>query len=85
MKVIDIPAELADPERLPPFLKGFGVVPPFITDLNLSLDDRFPYVSCWGTGEFRRYDVSDPFNPVLTGSVRIGGIARRTRTARALR
>ncbi|MGE5232243.1 MAG: selenium-binding protein SBP56-related protein, partial [Deltaproteobacteria bacterium] len=48
------------------------------TDLNLSLDDRFLYVSCWGTGEFRQYDVSDPFNPVLTGSVRIGGIARRT-------
>ena len=77
-KVIDIPAEPADAELLPPILKGFKAVPPFITDLNLSLDDRFLYVSCWGTGEFRQYDVSDPFNPVLTGSVRIGGIARRT-------
>jgi selenium-binding protein 1 len=49
-----------------------------VTDLNLSVDDRFLYVSCWGTGELRQYDVSDPFNPRQTGSVRLGGIARRT-------
>jgi selenium-binding protein 1 len=48
-----------------------------VTDINLSLDDRFLYVSCWGTGELIQYDVSDPFNPVKTGSVRIGGIVRR--------
>jgi methanethiol oxidase len=76
-KVIEIPAEPADAEKLPPLLKGFGAVPPLVTDLNLSLDDRFLYVSCWGTGELKQYDVSDPFNPVETGSVRIGGIARR--------
>jgi selenium-binding protein 1 len=76
-KVIEIPAEPADPEKLPPLLKGFGAVPPFVTDIDLSLDDRFLYVSCWGTGELRQYDVSDPFNPKLTGSVRIGGMVRR--------
>ena len=43
-------------------------MPPLVTDINLSLDDRFLYVSCWGTGELRQYDVSDPFNPELTGS-----------------
>jgi methanethiol oxidase len=48
-----------------------------VTDLNLSLDDRFLYVSCWDTGEMRQYDVSDPFNPRLTGSVHLGGIVRR--------
>jgi selenium-binding protein 1 len=53
-------------------------VPPLVTDINLSLDDRFLYVSCWGTGEIRQYDVSDPMNPQLTGSARIGGIVRRT-------
>jgi selenium-binding protein 1 len=36
-KVIEIPAEPADPEKLPPFLKSFKAVPPFITDINLSL------------------------------------------------
>jgi len=76
-KVIEIPAEPADPDQLPPMLKGFKAVPPLVSDINLSLDDRFLYVSCWGTGEFQQYDVSDPFNPKLTGSVHIGGIARR--------
>jgi selenium-binding protein 1 len=77
-KVIEIPAEPADPDVLPPLLKGFGAVPPLVTDINLSLDDRTLYVSCWGTGELRQYDVSDPANPVLTGSLHIGGIVRRT-------
>jgi selenium-binding protein 1 len=76
-KVIEIPAEPADAEKLPPVLKGFGAVPPLVTDINLSLDDRFLYVSCWGTGEFQQYDVSDPFHPKLVGSVHLGGIARR--------
>jgi methanethiol oxidase len=77
-KVIEIPAEAADPEHLPPLLQGFKAVPPLVTDINLSLDDRWLYVSCWGTGELRRYDVSDPFMPKLTGSVHLGGIVRRT-------
>ncbi|MDQ4078017.1 MAG: selenium-binding family protein [Chloroflexota bacterium] len=76
-KVIEVPAEPADPAQLPPILKGFGAVAPLITDINLSLDDRFLYVSCWGTGELRQYDVSDPFNPQLTGSVHLGGIVRK--------
>ena len=76
-KVIEIPAEPADPEALPPLLKGFKAVPPLVTDINLSLDDRFLYVSAWGTGEFLQYDVSDPFNPKKTGSVHLGGIVRR--------
>ena len=76
-KVIEIPAVPADPELLPPVLKPFGAVSPFVTDLNLSLDDRFLYVSCWATGELRQYNVSDPFSPVLTGTVQIGGIVQR--------
>ena len=76
-KVIDIPAEAADPEQLPPLLKGFKAVPPLVTDINLSLDDRFLYVSCWGTGELLQYDVSNPFQPVQTASVKLGGIVRR--------
>jgi methanethiol oxidase len=76
-KVIEIPAEPADPVDLPPVIAPFGAVPPLVTDINLSLDDRFLYVSCWGTGELRQYDVSDPFNPRFTASVKIGGIVRR--------
>jgi selenium-binding protein 1 len=76
-KVIEVPAEPADPALLPPMLKGFGAVPPLITDINLSLDDRHLYVSCWGTGELLQYDVSDPFNPQKTGSLHLGGIVRK--------
>ncbi|MEO8139528.1 MAG: selenium-binding protein SBP56-related protein [Gemmatimonadota bacterium] len=76
-KVITIPAEPADEASLPAALKPFKAVPPLISDINLSVDDRFLYISCWGTGELRQYDVSDPFNPVFTGSVRIGGITGR--------
>jgi selenium-binding protein 1 len=77
-KVIEIPAEPADEADLPPALKPFKAVPPLVTDLNLSIDDRFLYVSCWGTGQLLQYDVTDPFNPKQTGSVRIGGIVQRT-------
>ena len=73
-KTITIPPEPAKADNLPPLLKGFGAVPPLVSDIDLSLDDRFLYVACWGTGELRQYDVSDPMEPKQTGSVRIGGI-----------
>jgi selenium-binding protein 1 len=77
-KVITIPAEPAEPSELPPALQPFGAVPPLVTDIDLSVDDRWLYVSCWGTGEIKQYDVSDPHNPRETGSVRLGGIVGRT-------
>ena len=77
-KVIEIPAEAADPEKLPPLLQGFKVVAPLVTDLNLSIDDRYLYVSCWGLGELMQYDVSDPFKPRKVSSIKLGGIVNRT-------
>lgn len=76
-KVIEIPAEPAAADDLPDLLKGFGAVPPLITDIDLSMDDKFLYVSCFGTGEFHQYDVSDPLNPKLASKVRLGGIVSR--------
>ena len=76
-KVITIPAEPAEADQLPPILQPFGAVPPLITDIALSVDDRALYVSCWGTGELKRFDVSDPRAPRETGSVRLGGIVER--------
>ncbi|MBA3249514.1 MAG: selenium-binding protein [Geodermatophilaceae bacterium] len=73
-KVITIPAEPADPDDLPPALKPFGAVPPLVTDIGLSVDDQMLYVSCWGIGELKQYDVSDPAHPREVGSVRLGGI-----------
>jgi len=76
-KVISIPAEPAEAEQLPPALQPFGAVPPLITDIALSVDDRELFVSCWGTGELKKFDVSDPKHPRETGSVRLGGIVGR--------
>jgi selenium-binding protein 1 len=73
-RVIEIPAQPAAAEQLPPLLAGFGAAPALVTDINLSLDDRWLYVSCWGTGEFHQYDVSDPHQPRLTANVRLGGL-----------
>jgi methanethiol oxidase len=77
-KVITIPAEPADPDQLPDALKPFGAVPPLVTDIALSVDDRDLYVSCWGTGELKRFDVTNPRQPRETGSVRLGGIVGRS-------
>ena len=66
-KIISIPAEPAVPDLLPPVLKGFKAVPPLVTDIDLSMDDRFLYVACWGTGDLQQYDVisgTSPFSNV---------------------
>ena len=77
-KTVTIPPQPAAADDLPDLLKGFEAVPPLVTDIDLSLDDRFLYVACWGTGEMHQYDVSDPMNPKLAGNVEIGGIVNRT-------
>ena len=52
-------------------------VPALITDLVLSMDDRFLYFSNWLHGDLRQYDVSDPRNPKLTGQLQLGGVLGR--------
>ena len=49
-------------------------VPGLITDLVLSMDDRFLYFANWLHGDVRQYDVSDPANPRLTGRLWLGGV-----------
>ena len=78
-KTITIPPVPAKVEDLPPLLQGFEAVPALVTDIDLSLDDRFLYVACWGQGEMHQYDVSDPMNPKLAGKVEIGGIVAKTK------
>ena len=78
-KAITIPAEPAEASELPPALQPFGAVPPLVTDIDLSVDDRWLYVSCWGTGELKRYDVADPHNPARGGL----GAPRRRRQPHA--
>jgi methanethiol oxidase len=49
-------------------------VPGLITDLVISMDDRFLYLSNWLHGDLRQYDVSDPLKPRLTGRLWLGGV-----------
>jgi methanethiol oxidase len=49
-------------------------VPGLITDLVLSMDDKWLYFSNWLHGDVRQYDVSDPARPKLTGQLVLGGV-----------
>jgi selenium-binding protein 1 len=69
--VIDVENEELEGWPLP------GGVPGLITDLVLSMDDRFLYFSNWLHGDLRQYDVSDPENPKLTGRLWLGGLLGR--------
>ena len=51
-----------------------GGVPGLITDIVLSMDDRFLYLSNWLHGDLRQYDISQPTNPRLTGQLWLGGL-----------
>jgi selenium-binding protein 1 len=57
-------------------------VPGLITDLVLSMDDRFLYFANWLHGDVRQYDVSDPAEPKLTGQVWLGGVLGKPTDAR---
>ena len=57
-------------------------VPGLITDLLLSMDDRFLYLANWLHGDIRQYDVSDPADPKLTGQVWLGGVIGKPTDAR---
>jgi methanethiol oxidase len=65
-KVIEVPSEDVEGWPMP--------MPGLITDLLVSMDDRFLYFSNWLHGDLRQYDVSDPSNPKLTGQVWCGGL-----------
>lgn len=65
-KVIDV--EPVDVESFPVPMPGL------ITDILVSMDDKYLYFSNWLHGDLRQYDISDPSNPVLTGQVWIGGL-----------
>jgi hypothetical protein len=40
-----------------------GGVPGLITDLLVSMDDRYLYFLKWLHGDLRQYDICDPANP----------------------
>ena len=61
-KVIDVPNKKVEGWALPE-------MPGLITDILISLDDRYLYFSNWLHGDIRQYDISDTRNPKLVGQV----------------
>lgn len=66
-KIIDVPSKKVE-NWIGPEVHGM------MTDILLSLDDRFLYFSNWLHGDVRQYDISDPSKPKLTGQVFLGGV-----------
>eukprot|EP01084_Bolivina_argentea_P061201 111854_1 len=51
-------------------------MPGLISDVILSMDDKYLYFSCWLHGDIRQYDISDPFKPRLNSRCFLGGLLR---------
>ncbi|CAH0761085.1 unnamed protein product [Diatraea saccharalis] len=66
-KIIDVPAKKVSKDGVESKLNGL------MSDILLSLDDKYLYLSCWLHGDVRQYDISDPENPKLTGQIFLGG------------
>ncbi|MDN5747285.1 MAG: selenium-binding family protein [Pseudonocardia sp.] len=65
-KVIDVP---------PVEIEGWPMpVPGLMTDVLISMDDRFVYFANWLHGSLNQYDITDPAHPKLAGQVWIGGL-----------
>ncbi|CAB3259729.1 unnamed protein product [Arctia plantaginis] len=67
-KVIDIPAKKISKDGVVSEINGL------MSDILISLDDKYLYVSCWMFGEVRQYDISDPEHPKLIERVQLGGV-----------
>jgi selenium-binding protein 1 len=64
-KAIDVEAREHEDWEMP--------VPGLVTDLLVSMDDRYLFFSNWLHGDVRMYDISDPSNPRLADRIWAGG------------
>ncbi|MBY0512348.1 MAG: selenium-binding family protein [Gemmataceae bacterium] len=59
--------------RIDPVEHVGKTVRPMPTDMVISMDDHFLYLSNWLHGDVRQYDISDPATPKLVGQLFIAG------------
>lgn len=45
-----------------------------ITDILISLDDKYLYFSNWLHGDVRQYDITNTSKPKLVGQIFLGGL-----------
>ncbi|XP_050421456.1 methanethiol oxidase [Adelges cooleyi] len=67
-KVISVPNKTVQD------LNGTREVSGTITDILISLDDKYLYFSNWLHGDIRQYDITDTQNPQLVGQIFLGGL-----------
>lgn len=67
-KVINIPAKKVSKNGVASDSNGL------LSDILISLDDKYMYVSSWFHGEVRQYDITDPEHPKLTSRIQLGGL-----------
>jgi len=65
-KAIDVPPKTVENWVLPD-------MPGVMTDVVISLDDKFLYFSNWVHGDIRQYDITDTCKPKLVGQLFLGG------------
>merc|ERR1711892_1060139 len=65
-KVVDVPDKEVENWILPK-------MPGVMTDILISMDDKYLYFSNWLHGDIRQYDITDTRKPKLTGQIFIGG------------
>ncbi|EEB14090.1 Selenium-binding protein, putative [Pediculus humanus corporis] len=65
-KVIDIPCKKVEGWKFPE-MEGM------ITDILISLDDKYLYLSNYLHGDVRQYDITEPSKPKLVGQIFLGG------------
>lgn len=66
-KAVKIPAKKIEGWKFPE-------VNGMMSDILLSLDDKYVYFSNWLHGDVRQYDISNPKKPKLVGQVFLGGV-----------
>uniref|UniRef100_A0A6M2DNM7 Putative selenium-binding protein 1 n=1 Tax=Xenopsylla cheopis TaxID=163159 RepID=A0A6M2DNM7_XENCH len=66
-KVISIPPKKVEGWVAP-------VITGIISDILISLDDKYLYINNWLQGDVRQYDITDTRNPKLTGRIQLGGV-----------
>ena len=65
-KVIEIPPKKVSGWILPD-------MPGVMTDIIVSMDDKYLYFSNWVHGDVRQYDITDTRNPKMVGQLFLGG------------